>query len=121
MGLKNCGGTFSIKSIAKGLRKREGWKYVKLATYLVSLGIRHQFEFVIDNYSFDLALLDNKLLIEFDGSYHRGSKQLTLDNEKTATAVRAGYKVERIVVYNNVVIPVKVVQPFTRSLPDEYH
>ncbi len=102
----------SIASIAKGLRKREGWKYVKLAVYLLSQDIRHQFEFVVGKYSFDLVLLDSKLLIEFDGVYHAARKQSKSDSKKTAAAVRAGYRVERVKTASAVVIPITAVQKF---------
>lgn len=78
------------------LKKREAYKYSQLAELLTAKGIAHEFEFLIDPYIYDLALLDAKILIEFDGNYHTGEKQLLLDQWKSDHATNSGWQVVRI-------------------------
>jgi len=56
---------------------------------------RHEFEYVVGNGIFDLALLDKKVLVEFDGDYHMGA-QLDRDEEKMVEAEALGWKVVHI-------------------------
>lgn len=95
---------FSTSSIAKGLRTREAWKYEELDKYLKSNNTNYQFEYCIDNSIFDLAILDQKLLIEFDGSYHQDSRQQIRDDKKEQVAISNGWQLKRIQVENNTVI-----------------
>lgn len=100
MGLKNSkGGNFTIQSTAKGLRRREGAKYAPLAAFLVSIEERHQFEYVLDGkHVFDLALIDRKILVEFDGKDHNWTKQIQKDKMRDQYADSQGWTVSRIVV-----------------------
>lgn len=90
--------------VATALRSRESWKYVKLHKLLKFAGEVFVFEFPVGHDIFDLALPAHRLLVEFDGIYHRGSKQKTLDAEKTANAERLGWSVTRIDTPDNRII-----------------
>lgn len=87
----------TTEQVANSLRNREGWKYIKLGAKLLSQGIRHQFEFPLDGAGiFDLVLFDLKLLVEFDGPYHRSGAQKEEDEKKNRAGEREGWKVVRI-------------------------
>lgn len=86
----------SIEDIAAILLSREMWKYERLRNWLNEKNIPHQFERPIGNGVFDLALLDRKLLIEFDGRSHKEAKQKERDAEKDSIAVQNGWSVVRI-------------------------
>ena len=81
---------------AKGLYGREKYKYEEVRKFLVDLGIRFKFEHRVENYVFDLALLDDRVLIEFDGRYHRGKAQQAKDAEKDSVARKHGFIVNRV-------------------------
>jgi very-short-patch-repair endonuclease len=86
-----------VQQVADTLRSREGWKYVKLGAKLLSQGIRHQFEFPLDDVGiFDLVLFDLKALVEFDGPYHRSRAQKEDDEEKDRAGEKEGWKIIRI-------------------------
>ena len=73
------------------LRLREGWKYEALRGALA--GRQHVFEYPVADRVFDLALLDTRVLVEFDGPYHRF---ITADDAaKDALAAANGFKVVR--------------------------
>lgn len=93
-------------TIAASLRSREGWKYAVLKKYLDNLGEPHKFEYVPSGARciYDLALLSRKLLLEFDGSYHKPKKQKIEDAKKERTAKRLGWILCRIPVRDNEVI-----------------
>lgn len=77
---------------AASLRSREWWKYEEIKQELISRKLNHQFEYVIERSIYDLALIDMKILIEFDGPYHQW-----LDDElKTKLAESYGWKLIRI-------------------------
>lgn len=83
----------NLCSPSEALRRREGWKYAALAQ---ALGDRpHQFEFELDSFVFDLALLDTKVLVEFDGPDHQDKPTRERDAIKLKVAKRAGWRLER--------------------------
>ena len=82
-------------SVAKSLRSREGWKYAAIEGVLQSAGRNYEFEYEIEEYIFDLALLDVKVIVEFDGPYHKDPRQKRLDQKKSRLARKEGFKVVR--------------------------
>ena len=88
------------------LRKREAWKYVLLKKPLQ--GRKAIFEFPLGGFVFDLALLDIKVLVEFDGPYHGDAAQQERDELKELTAKKHGFKLER-----RAVKPATVIGPET--------
>jgi very-short-patch-repair endonuclease len=84
------------------LKKREDWKYALLRA---SLGARpHEFEYELGGYVFDLVLLDTRVLVEFDGPYHRYEPQLAIDARKSEIAAMNGFTLERRTVAAAVVL-----------------
>jgi len=78
---------------AKAMRSREAWKYSLLRE---ELGDRpHEFEFELGGRIFDLALLDTKMLVEFDGPSHREGRQRMEDGAKDKLAAKLGWRVVR--------------------------
>ena len=57
--------------------------------------IKHVFEYRIGRYIFDLALLDLKIVVEFDGRYHRCTTQQKSDRKKDEVAKGKGFIVVR--------------------------
>lgn len=86
---------------AAALRSRENWKYEKLIEELNKININYQFEYVVENSIYDLALIDKKILIEFDGPYHQW---LESDKQKTELASHFGWNLIRIQTEANKVI-----------------
>lgn len=103
--------TYTVEQTANGLRKREGWKYVRLATFLLGKGVRHQFEYPLEHWVFDLALFDTKTLIEFNGPYHNTTRQRDDDGRKTGDAKKCGWQVTRVLTAVGVIDPT-VLKPF---------
>ena len=83
----------NLISPAEALKRREAWKYVALKESLS--GERHEFEYEIGSFVFDLVLFDRGIVVEFDGNYHSG-KQLTIDAEKDKIAAENGFSVVRV-------------------------
>lgn len=104
--LASGGGMFTMESRAKGQRVKEYWKYVEVAAALEAKGIAHDFEYVIDGVGavYDLALHDQRLLIEFDGYYHLDAPQAIRDAEKDRWAIERGWSVQRVATPSNCVI-----------------
>jgi very-short-patch-repair endonuclease len=88
------------------LKRREAWKYAALREVLGSRP--HEFEYKLGRYVFDLALLDTKVLVEFDGPYHEGANQKKTDEKKEKAAERAGFAIVR-----RQVLPATVIDPRT--------
>lgn len=101
----------SAKSIQTLLKKREDWKYANLRQFLDCISECYEFEYLLDDYVFDLALPNKKLLIEFDGEYHRGCKQSEIDKRKSSAAVNSGWEVIRLSTKNDEVIDAKILIP----------
>lgn len=114
------GGIHGLESIARLMKKREGWKYVELEALLKSLDINHEFEFLLPstNYIYDLALFDQKLLIEFDGPDHKGLKQIAKDKVKEMVATVSGaWNVVRIEVQPSSVIDPMCILSLVTEVP----
>jgi len=97
----------TIEIVAASLRSREGWKYEELKKFLDREGLEYEFEHVVGDCIFDLALPGKKTLIEFDGTYHSG-KQLEQDRWKNRVGEALGWTVVRIETPDNQVIPSSV-------------
>lgn len=90
------------------LKSREQWKYSALKEFL---GNRpHEFEYPIGNCVFDLALFDTKVLIEFDGRYHNGSTQNSIDTEKAKVGEAAGFRVIHLKTKDQTVISPETIE-----------
>lgn len=96
------------------LRIRESSKYAEVSAFLASQKIAHVFEFALGSYVFDLCLPSQKLLIEFDGPYHKASSIRAKDAQKDAYAQRSGFCVKRVLTPINEV-PVPLVQEILRG------
>jgi len=92
----------NLISTEECLRRREAWKYVALKEELK--GREYTFEFRIGKYVFDLVLFDRKVIVEFDGPYHKGPQQAGVDVEKEKVASEAGYILVRRCVESATVI-----------------
>ena len=101
----------SVKTIQHLLKQRESWKYDNIRKFLESLSEEYEFEYVLSNYVFDLALPNKQLLIEFDGKYHSSSIQRETDLIKEASAIDAGWEVVRISTDNDTVIDANLLIP----------
>jgi len=108
IGKINCKHLHTPEVKSKGLRSREWWKYKKLHSYLEGKYVKHIFEFPLDNYVFDLALVDKKILVEFDGPYHNSRQQQNLDEEKNQIAKEHGWKIFRIPLLSEKILPEKL-------------
>lgn len=110
-GLKNgnSNNIGSIDSVANSLRVREAWKYSSIKNFLDKSNIRHQFEFPCGSGIFDLALLDLKIFVEFDGPYHRNKTIEKIDNKKIIDAKNFGWNVIRIQSGQNTIIDPKTI------------
>ena len=86
----------TIESIAAHLKSRERWKYSRLKAFLGEHRINYEFEFVVGHGIFDLALVDHRILVEFDSRYHMSGRQRKKDAIKTNHAQSVGWKVIRI-------------------------
>ena len=97
----------NLASQADVLRTRESWKYVELRR---ALGDRpHVFEYELSGHVFNLALLDVRTVVEFDGPYHRGP-QLDIDARKDEAARAVGFHVvRRSVPASSVINPATIV------------
>ena len=92
----------NLISTQEVLKHRESWKYVGLEKILE--GRDYEFEYQIDKYVFDLALLDKKILVEFDSPYHRDSKQKIVDATKDQIAKDFGFILIRRPVQQSMII-----------------
>jgi very-short-patch-repair endonuclease len=100
----------NLISTAESLKIRESWKYELLRTALESEKRDFEFEYELENFVFDLALHDKKILVEFDGRYHTGEVQLARDEEKNCAARRNGFCIIRRKVINMSVISPEVLR-----------
>jgi len=85
--------TSNLISTSDALKLREGHKYVDLDLYLI--GRPHEFEYPLGKFVFDLVLFDKKILVEFDGSYHKYGAQPGVDLEKERIAISHGFTLVR--------------------------
>jgi very-short-patch-repair endonuclease len=85
----------NLISPAETLKRREAWKYVLMEKILNEAGIKHEFEYEMGPFVFDLAILDKKILVEFDGKSHQTRAQRELDIQKDKMANKKGFIVVR--------------------------
>ncbi len=109
--------------LAKALYGSQKWKYVQIENILKSVGVVHQFEFPLkgsDNQLrvFDLAFPLIWVLVEFDGPNHRLDRRYveTVDAHKTKIAEDQGWRLMRIPVCSNSIIPEGVAWHLLRLL-----
>ena len=95
-------------NISTLLKKREAWKYEKLKDFLEFIKEPYEFEYVLEQYVYDLALPSRKLLIEFDGDDHGKKLQRDIDEEKDINARINNWKIIRISVNPNYIIDSEV-------------
>jgi very-short-patch-repair endonuclease len=86
----------NLISVDETLKRREAWKYEKIAEFLSKEQIIHEFEFFLDGYVFDLAIPCLGILIEFDGIYHEWATQKEVDIKKERVAEAYGWRLFRI-------------------------
>ena len=98
----------NLISAAEALKRREAWKYVILEQVLKARP--HEFEYPLDGYVFDLALFDTKVLVEFDGDYHKSGKQVGVDAIKNEVAKKAGFMIIRREVVDTKVLGVETIE-----------
>jgi len=110
---------YSPQEIANTLRNREWWKYEKLYSYLTTLNIPHQFEYPIDNNIHDLALINKKIIIEFDGREHGSKEYLSNDSQRDKKAQDQGWIVYRINVSSAEVIDPALIKFITEPINSE--
>ena len=92
-GLARVGNLLSAESM---LKLRENRKYSAVRAELTRRGVPHEFEYRVGNVIFDLALTERKILVEFDGPYHRDRTQLVRDGEKDEVGRLHGWVVVRV-------------------------
>lgn len=97
-GRKNILAAHAPRAMQKAMQTREGWKYKNLGRWLTKKGEPHEFEYPLPGTPllFDLALLERKTLVEFDGPEHSGPKAAARDQSKDRQAEKHGWKVIRI-------------------------
>jgi len=84
---------------AKQLRKnatdceRKLWYYLRAKRFL---GLKFKRQVPIDNYIVDFLCVDNKLIIELDGSGHLEAEQYKYDIKRDEYLKNKGYKIIRI-------------------------
>lgn len=89
------------------LKCRESFKYQQLEEFLSKMNIAYEFEYLLNDFIYDLALLDEKILIEFDGKDHRYIDE----TEKTKNAKDSGFTLYRVNVdANSVISPEEIVK-----------
>ena len=91
----------NLISPEEALKKREAWKYIDVKKSLEDLNENFEFEYRMEDYIYDLALIDKKLIIEFDGPDHNGPSKSEKDFTKDRVVNKNGWKVKRIVVDSN--------------------
>lgn len=97
--------------VASGLRSREWFKYIEIKNELNNRKVNHQFEYVIEKSIYDLALIDLKILIEFDGPYHKWIN----DELKNKLAEIYGWKLIRIKTLPDCEIPFSKIENIFQS------
>ena len=88
-------------TLAASLRSREYWKYKRLETFLLFEQEVFEFEHVVGDYIFDLALPNRMILVEFDGPDHANTWQAEQDKDRDEEAANAGWDIFRIPVTPN--------------------
>lgn len=104
----------NLLSVSETLKKRESWKYTEMEKALASEP--HEFEFALGNFVFDLLLSELRILIEFDGDYHRDNKQKEKDRVKSEFAKSQGYCIVRVKTDDTKIIPCSVLDEFLQVM-----
>ena len=104
----------NVAKVKDMMLKREKEKYSLLKEYLCSNLISHDFEFILEDKLYDLALTERKILIEFDGKDHQIKKGGCFENDrvKDQIALNNGWRIERVQVESGELIPVSKIQEF---------
>jgi very-short-patch-repair endonuclease len=110
-GLSHAG---NLLSACQTLKIREGHKYTKLADFLTSRGVHHEFEYPLGDFVFDLALFNQRILVEFDSPYHSCEPMGVRDNLKDNAAVVEGWTVLRIATPVGVIITDPIERMFAK-------
>ena len=96
----------SVKGKVKASLANECWKYEKIDKILKDKNINYKFEYpMIGNdklYIYDLALIDKKIIIEFDEKHHNDTRQRKIDAIKNEIAITSGWEIKRIKVKSEV-------------------
>lgn len=95
-----------LRMIALGLLSREGNRYTEISEYLNKKNINYNFEYIIENYIYDLVLHDLGTVVEFDEGYHSQPRQKEIDKERDVVAIRNGWKIIRIKTESKSKIPI---------------
>ena len=108
--------TSNLLSIEETLRKREGWKYRDVKELLDFEGVWYQFECRLEAYVFDLALLDSRIFVEFDGVEHyTDANQKRTDHLKDELAKNNNWSVVRIPVEKRTIIKASLLYPVLKT------
>jgi len=102
----------NLLDVSITLKKREFWKYEQIKKLLDFLGKDYEFEYRINDNIYNLALFEEKILIEFDGRYHNAIKQKNIDKNKEKVASQSGWEVKRVNTTANSVIPPDCIHAF---------
>ncbi|TRX02254.1 UvrD-helicase domain-containing protein [Flavobacterium gawalongense] len=93
------GGNYSHLLIEKAKKMRKNptnaEKILWLELKSQSLDSKFRQQHLIDDFIIDFVCLSKKLVIEVDGDYHFTEEQVELDNDRTITLNKLGYKVIR--------------------------
>lgn len=92
--------TQSVYTIQKILKNREAWKYAEIKIVLDFLKYQYEFEYLLGNYIYDLALFDKGILVEFDGPEHKRYDE----TDKINNAINNGWYLVKINVILNTII-----------------
>jgi len=112
-GRATCG--TNLISVEETLKKREAWKYVRLKDFLEFQKEAYEFEYRIPTLDFvhDLALINRKIVVEFDGDEHESMK--AEDSYRDGILRSSGWSVFRIPTKSNAVIPPEVLYPILKQ------
>ena len=104
--------TADIRTVKRMMEKREKDKYSEIEAFLQNSGIKYEFEFILENKLYDLALIDERILVEFDGKDHGCSKGECFENDKLKDniASKNNWTLKRIKVESGETIPHETVK-----------
>lgn len=105
--------TYGISHTQKILKTREAWKYKEIKEILDKYNEKYEFEYIIEDFIYDLALLNRKIIFEFDGPDH---KYLDETN-KTKVANKNNWLLIRQKVMPNTVIDPTFVELVLKDRP----
>ena len=104
--------TADVRTVKRMMEKREKYKYSEIETFLQNNNIKYDFEFVLENKLYDLALIDKRVLIEFDGKDHECSKGECFENDKIkdTIALQNNWTLKRIKVKSSEIISCETIK-----------